>query len=151
MADIVEEVIEDVEGVFKPRPGGMVDLHRQNKARREEAARERENSDERQEEHGYKSVKVTSLSPEVVASNTVVIPANGVGMVLPNSPYRCRATIISSVPVILAKDASAALGGVGYPLAASTPFLYGARAQLWAFSTSTATVSTLAELYAPEV
>ena len=285
MSDIVTAIEEDIEGVFQPKPGGIVDRHRQDKARREEAARERQNADERQEEHGYKSVKVTVLSPEVVATNTVVIPAGGTGMVLPNSPYRSKATIISSVPIILAKDASSALGGTnaqgapqqlptysavgnvvnpsgiatiaaitiavagvyslaanviisgapttadinnviltgatapagyyiylangigagisypfgpfenyypagtvvaikvatggsgaatynggisatpvtsvgyenggggggGYPLAANTPFLYSSRAQLWAYSPSTAEVSTLSELYAPEI
>ena len=150
--DIVTEIVEDAEMVFKPRPGGMVDTYRKNRAQREAADKEREQQNERVEEAGYKSVKVAQLKPEVLSTNVVTIVNGGTGMVLPNSPYRYRAVIQSSVPIILAKDSGQALGGVGFPLAANVPFTVETRAQVWAacLTGGPASVSVFSELYGPE-
>ena len=91
--DLVEEIIEDVEDVFQPRPGGMIDRHRQNRAQREAAEAERQNINERVEQPAFKSLKVTQLSPESIATNTVNIPGLSSAMILPLSPYRARALV----------------------------------------------------------
>jgi hypothetical protein len=150
MPDIIEEIEEEVSEIFVPKPGGLVDRHRKEKARREAAQKEREQADERVEETSYKAIKTTQLSPEVVACVTITIPAGGTSMVLPNSPYRYRATLIASATVVLGKDAGQALGQAGFTLPANVPFPVFTRSQLWAYSTAAATVSVLAELYAPE-
>jgi len=74
---------------------------------------------------------------------------------LPNSPYRYRATVIvttAASSVILGKDSSQALGGVGFALPTGIPLPVYARAQLYAFNPGGAAVvvSVLAELYGPE-
>jgi hypothetical protein len=144
-------MVDEVEQfVFHPKPGGMVDRHRQERARREAAEAEAQNVSERVEEQSYKAVKVAPESPEVVACNSVNVPAGGTAQVLPGSPYRYRVTLIASATVILGKDSSQALGGSGFPLPANVPLVLVTRSQLWAFATGAATVGVIAELYAPE-
>jgi len=160
MTDIVTEVIDEgvaeAEKLFPPKPGGMVTRFREEKAQREEAARERENQDEKVEQPAFKSVKVTSLSPEVIATNVVQVPAGGQATILPYSPYRARATIsidTAASKVILAKDSSAALGGTGFTYqTAMPPLIVTSRAQLTGFNPGGAAiaVSVLSEMYAPE-
>lgn len=146
----VEEIVEEVEHVFEPRPGGMIDNWHKNRAQREAADRERANAAERIEEKGTYAVKVTQLSPEITAANVINIPSGATAMILPNAPYRYCATIIASATVILSKDNGQALGGIGYPLPANTPMVIHSRAQLYGFATAAVTVSVLAESYAPE-
>ena len=164
MPDFIDEVVEEIDELgdelFPPKPGGMVDRLRKERAQREAAEQERRQESERVEEGNYKSVKVTQLSPEVTSTNAVNIPAGGTAMVLPLSEYRFRATIIATsvsaptVNPVLAKDSSQALGGVGFPLPMNTPFVVNSRAQLWmanpGANSVTITVSVLSELYAPE-
>jgi hypothetical protein len=156
MTDIVEAVEKDIEEVFTAKPGGLVDRHRQNEARRQEAQRERENADERVEEPSYKAVKTTQLSPTIFSINVITIPPGGNAQILPFSPYRYRAVLTVNTTgksVILAKDGGAAIGGVGFPLAnGAQPFPVFARAQLYGFNPDVAaiTVAVIAELYAPE-
>jgi hypothetical protein len=146
----VEEIVEEVEHIFLPRPGGMVDTWHKERARREAAQREAQNAAEKIEEGASYAVKVTQLMPEITSINSVNIAAGATAMVLPNSPYRYRATLIASATVVLAKDNSQALGQVGFSLPANTPLVINSRAQLYAFATGAATVSVIAELYAPE-
>jgi hypothetical protein len=150
MSDIVEEIVKEVEHEFTPKPGGMVDTFRKDRARREEAQREKENVDEKVEEQSYKAVKTTQLSPDVTSINVVNIPAGGNAMILPNSPYRYRAIVTASVTISLSKDQGQALGGIGFPIPANTPFPVFSRAQLYAFTTGAAIVSVYAEIYSPE-
>lgn len=145
----VEEVVETVEEIFLPKPGGMIDNWHKEKARREAAQREAENSAEKVTESAAYTVKVAQLQPEIFATNVVNIANGGQGQVLPYSRNRYRATIVASVACILSKDQSQALGGIGFPLPANTPIVVNARAQLWASATTGATViSILSEMYA---
>lgn len=89
----LEHVVEEVEQAFTPKPGGMIERHRQEKARREAANQERENEAERVEERSYKAVKTALLSPELGIPSAVTIPAGGNAIILPISPYRFRATL----------------------------------------------------------
>lgn len=147
----VEEIVEHVEEIFLPKPGGIIDRHRQAEARREAAAQEAENAATPIEQRSYKGVKVTVVSPEIIATNVIQIPAGGTAMILPNSPYRSRAWIVVSANVLLAKDNSQALGQVGFPLTATTPpFLVTSRAQLYAYAAGATTVSVFTESYGPE-
>jgi len=153
----VEDFIEDIEDAvgFHPRPGGMVERHRQQRAAREAAKQEALNESERIEEHTIKTVKVTVLSPEVVSAITITIAAGQYAQILPNSPYRYRATILvvtAAATVILAKDSSAALGQQGALWPAGTSLSVYSRAQLYAFNNTGAPlqVSVIAEIHAPE-
>jgi hypothetical protein len=151
----VEEVIEDVEDLFMPRAGGIVDRHRQERARRAAAEADAQNRAEKIERPSFRSVKVAQTSPEVINPQTVTVPAGGVAMVLPNSPYRYKAVLLVSTTatsVLLAKDQSNALGGVGFTLPSGVPLTLDTRAQLWAYnvSGSAVAVSVIAMIYGPE-
>lgn len=154
--DTVETVIDDVEGIFTAKPGGMVDRHRKERARREAAQKEAENIAERVEEPTYKAVKTARMRPETFSTNTFNIGPGSSAQILPLSPYRDNAKIICNTPeqsVVLAKDSSAALGGVGFPLPPGIVFPVTARAQLWAYNPNAITVQVcvLVELNAPEM
>lgn len=152
MEDIVTEVIDEVENLagelFTPKPGGMIDNFRKEKARAEAAAHEAENLAEKVEEFGAYAVKVIILSPEKFNSNSVNVAAGGIAMILPRNLRRKRATIISTAAVTIAGSQSQALNQIGFPLAANTPLLVEARGQLWAYATGAAVVSFLSESYA---
>jgi hypothetical protein len=158
--DILGEIESDVERVFTPRPGGMIDRYHQEKARREAAEKRREQEEEHVEQAAYRAVKTAQEMPETLVTNVIPIQPGATQMVLPNSSYRYRATIIATavtVPTvnpILAKDSSQALGGAGFPLPMNTPFIVNARAQLWvgnpASNAVTISISVLSEIYAPE-
>lgn len=154
---ILDELIEDVEELFPPRPGGLIDRHRKKKAAEEAAEAEREHEAEQIEGRSYKAVKVAPESPEIISAVTYTIGPGQQAQILPNSPYRYRATInlvTASATVILAKDSGAALGQNGYVMASGNPPLaVYARAQLYAYNNTAANiqVSVLAEIYAPEV
>ena len=149
--NIAEEIIEDIEDVFHPKPGGIIERHRQEKARREAAQHEAENAAERVEENASFAVKVAQVTPEVIITNAFNIPANGSAQILPLSKYRYRATIISTVTVTLAENAGKALAGQGFPVPANVPVVILSRAQLYAVATGgAAVVSVISEIYAPE-
>jgi hypothetical protein len=157
--EAAEEVADEIfEEIFPPKPGGLIDRHRKRRDAEQARAEEQRNAQEKIEEPAYRAVKVAPESPENFSTPVYTIPAGGVAMVLPLSMHRYRATIIATGaagagPVILAKDQSSALGGIGYPIPLNTPMVVFARAQLWASNaagTAPATVSALAESYAPE-
>lgn len=156
MDGFIDEIEHDLEELFPPRPGGIVDRHRKKKAAEAAAAAEREHEDERVEEPAYRAVKVAPESPEVLSAITYSIGAGAYAQVLPLSPYRYRAlvsVVTSSASVTLAKDSGAALGGVGFILANANGIIpVYSRGQLWAYNAggSTVQVSVLAEMYAPE-
>lgn len=151
----VENVVTEAEQLFTPKPGGMIDRHRREQARRAEAARERENADEPVEQAAYKSVKVTSLSPEVFRAQTINIQPAGNAPVLPYNPYRSRAVIIVVTPgvsITLAQDSSAAIGNSGFQLPAGVPLVLTTRAQVYGFNNTAGIVqvSVITEIFAPE-
>lgn len=153
--NIAEELIEDVEDVFSPKPGGMIDRHRQERARREAAQKEKENIDERVEEPAYKGVKVTPLSPNVFQAITYTIAAGGSAQILALNPYRVRATLLlitAASTAVLSKDSGAALGGVGFTLPTGLPLVLQARGQLYATNPTGASIqiSVISEAYSPE-
>lgn len=154
--ETVEELVEDVLSVgdFQPRPGGMIDEHRKAKARREEAAREREDAAEPIEEHSYQAVKVAQIQPETVAINIITIPAGGNAAILPMSPYRARAdiTVVTAAStVLLAKDTNQATGLIGFPITTGQIKTVLARAQVYASNPggSAVQVAVFVELEAP--
>lgn len=157
----VEEIEEVIEHVFTPRPGGMIDNWHKEKARREAAQRESENVAEKIEENASYTVKVAQVMPEITGTNLVTLAAGATAMILPNAPYRYRATLIGVIPVnssgagtvILSRDQSQALGNVGFPLVPKIPMVINSRAQLWAVNPDQANpvqVGILTESYAPE-
>ena len=148
--NIAEEIIEDVEDFFHPKPGGIIERHRQEKARREAAQKEAENAAEHVEENASHAVKTAQITPEIITTNSFNVPAGGSVQILPLSKYRYRATVISSVAVTLAENSGKALSGQGFSLPANTPFTLNSRAQLYAGGAAAAAVSVLSEIYAPE-
>ena len=151
----VETVIGDVEELFPPKPGGLVDQWRKRKAAEAAAAQEAEQEAVPVEQPAYRAVKVAPESPEVVSPITYTIAPGASGMILPNSPYRYRATVLvvtSSATAILARDQGQAIGQNGFVLPAGVPLPLYSRAQLWAYNNtgSTIQVSVIAEIYAPE-
>lgn len=152
----LEEIVEDIEDVFKPKPGGMIDQHRKERARREAAQREQENINEGVEEYAYKAVKTAIVSPEIFNSYTLSVAPGATAMVLPLAPYRYRAliTVITSAgSIILAKDSSAALGQNGFPYVNGlAPLELRTRAQVWVYNPGGAAVQigVIAESYSPE-
>lgn len=153
--NIIEEVIQDVEHVFTPRPGGMIDRHNQDKARREAAQRQREQANERIEESSYKSVKTAQISPEIFSAQTLTIPAGGNAVILPKSDYRYRATIMvvtAASSITLAKDSGAAISGNGFQLPTGIPVTTYTRGQVIAGNTSASPiqVTVMTDIYAPE-
>lgn len=151
-----EDIVTEIEDLFKPRPGGMIDRHRQEVARREAAAKEQEQAEERIEERAVNTVKVSPVSPEVLSSTTYTIGPQGYAMILPQGPYRYRATILAATAngaTVLAKDSGAAISGNGFLLPNGIPLVTFTRAQMYAFNPSTTLtiqVCVLAEIYAPE-
>jgi hypothetical protein len=150
---VIEEIIE-----FPVKPGGVIDRHRQEKARREAAQREREQAEEREEEQSYKAVKTIVLAPEIISAQTVPIPIGGQAQIAPAMPYRYAVTVMlvpitgQTPTIVLAKDAGQALSGIGFTLSAGVPVRFTTRAQMYAFNPSAQAVqvSVLAEIYAPE-
>jgi hypothetical protein len=157
MPDFVDEIEEDAEDFlgFQPKPGGLIDRHRKERARREEAQRLREQIDDAIESPSYTAIKVAPQSPEIVVAQTVTIASGGYGLVLPKSEYRYRAVIMvatSNATVILAKDQGAAISENGFTLPYAIPMPIQTRAQVYAYNNTGATVqvSVWAEVYAPE-
>jgi hypothetical protein len=153
--ETISDVIEDVEDIFSPKPGGMVDGHRKERARREAAEREAENAAEPIEEASYKAVKVAIIKPNVTATNSFTIAAGGNAQILPLSPYRYRAgvTVVTAASsVLLSENLTKAVGGIGYPLATGVEKVVESRGQLYAYNPGGAaiTVAVMVELYQPE-
>jgi hypothetical protein len=151
----IEELVEDVakpleDVVIAPRPGGFIDRWEKEKAAKAAEADRAKNEAEPIQQASYKAVKVAQEQPEIFGITTVNIPAGGVAMILPNSPYRYRATIITTATTVLSKNQGAALGGVGFPLPANTVLTLNGRGQLWGAASGAAVVSVISELYAPE-
>lgn len=155
IGEIVDEVTHDVEELFPPRQGGLVDRARKRKADEEAKAREAENAAERIEERSVKAVKVAQEMPEVFVAQVINIGAGQAQRILPSNPYRYRAVVnvvTASSTVIIAKDDAAAYGQNGFYLAAGLNLPLNTRAQVWAYNPGDAViqVSVLAESYSPE-
>jgi hypothetical protein len=157
MADEIIEAVEEFEAeLFPPKPGGLVDRHRKRKAAQKAAQDEAENAKEPIEQPSFRAVKTAPESPEIISAITHTIAAGSYAQILPNSPYRYRATInlvTASATAILSKDSGAALGQAGYIMSAGDPPMpIYARAQMYAFNNteSAIQISVLAEIYAPE-
>lgn len=153
--EMLESLDEIAEEAFPPRPGGLVDRHRQRKAAEQATRDVAANEQERIEEASFKAVKVAPESPEVFSPQTFNIPVGGKALILPKSAYRYRGTVLlvtAASTVILAKDEGQALGQNGGILPSGVVVPLFTRAQVWAFNNSDAPVqlSVFSEIYAPE-
>jgi hypothetical protein len=156
MSEIIETAEEAVEELFPPRRGGLVDRHRRRLEEEAVAADAAVNTAERIEQPSYKAVKTAQEMPEVFSVIITNIQPGATAMVLPASPYRYDAQLMlttAGATVSIAKDSSAALGGIGFPLIPSVymPPLH-TRSQVWAYNSggSVASVVALIENYSPE-
>lgn len=155
--NVIEDIEERVEDLFPHKPGGMVDRHRKERAKREAEAAEREHVSEKIEQSSYKAVKVAQQSPEKFVPVTYTIAPGGTGPVLPLNPYRYRASIMLvtvGATVVLCADNGGAIANppVGFTLPYGIPFPVFGRGQLIGFNNTASTiqVSVLSENYAPE-
>jgi hypothetical protein len=151
--EVVESVADEVFS-FLPKPGGMVERHRAEKARREAAAEEAKNESQPVYERAAKAVKVMVVSPEIITTNQIVIPAGGVVAALPFNSQRARAVIYNSSAaanaVILASSQGNALAGIGVGVGQFSSFTVQGRGMVWAFAANPVTLVVYAELYSPE-
>lgn len=153
--EILESIDEVVEEAFPPKPGGLIDRHRQRKAAEQMQRDVAANEQERVEEASYKAVKVAPESPEIFSPQTFNIAVGGKALILPKSEYRYRSTVLvitAASTVILSKDEGQALGQNGGILPSGVPLPLFTRAQVWAYNNSAAVVqvSVFGEIYAPE-
>src|ERR1700678_275250 len=96
--EIIEAAEEEVNELFPPKPGGLVDRYRK-KAAEEEARRDEErNIAEKIEQSSYRAVKVAQQQPEVYASAVYTIGPGGTAQILPLRPHRFRAVVIATAP-----------------------------------------------------
>jgi len=158
MPDIIDDVEDTAEEFlgFTPKPDGLINRHRKERARREEAQREKENIDDAIEAPSYTAVKVAQQQPEIFAPYSVTIQPGAASQILAISPYRYRATLLLTTAasnVVLCKDQGAAISANGVTLPTGIPFSVTARGQLWGYNPGGAPiqVGVIAELYAPEV
>jgi hypothetical protein len=97
--EIIEAAEEEINELFPPKPGGLVDRYRK-KAAEEEARRDEErNIAEKIEQSSYRAVKVAQQQPEVYASAVYTIGPGGTAQILPLRPHRFRAVVIATAPV----------------------------------------------------
>lgn len=119
MSEMFEAAEEELEELFPPKKGGLVDRHRARKAAEAAQAQEAENAQEPIEQASYRAVKTAPESPEIFSVNIVSVPAGGSAPVLPGSPYRYRATV-RIPPQSNAQASLAAEGSVTNPGAFAT-------------------------------
>jgi hypothetical protein len=145
--NVAEALVEDVEHVFRPRPGGKIDAARRN-AEREPLA------DEPVAEQDYlvrgRPVAVDSLAPNTGIAITVTLTANNpVLPLLPRDTTRRGAVVLAvDNPVYIAVDANLAKQAQGsasstqaFYLPVGVPVPVGNTAELWASATTTASSS----------
>lgn len=154
--DVEDTLIGGAELLFPPKPGGLIDRTRQERARRAQMLHEKENIDQRVEGASYKAVKTANQTPETFTAVTYTILPGGSAPVLPLNPYRNRSVIMvitAGGAVVLSKDNGNAISGAGFALPAGMQLVLTTRAQVYALNTSgsaTVQVSVLSEIYAPE-
>jgi hypothetical protein len=108
--ELAEEIVTDVEEMFPPKPGGMIDRHRKAEAARKAAQAEQKDAAEDISNRAYKAVKTAVESPEAGAARTMVVSsATGVQQLLGADELRRRATVITlDQPIVLSPDLASA-------------------------------------------
>lgn len=147
--NVAEVLVEDVEHVFRPRPGGKIDTARRNAGANSLA-------DEPVAQQDYlvkgKPVAVDSLAPEIGGARTVTLSANNPALpLLPRDTTRRSAVILAvDNDVYLSNDpgqamTAAASGGATaegvFYLPAGIGLPWQNTDQLWAAATTTGTSS----------
>lgn len=155
MSDIIKEAAEEIEEIFTPKPGGMIDRHRQERAKKEAAAEEAINESERIEAPSYKAVKTINQSPESMSAQGYNVPQGGRQLLLPDNPYRHRAIIqiqTNTGSGYICKDEGSCVSLNGYLLGNFQPLIIETRGQVWFQNNfgGMCLVYVLAEFYAPE-
>jgi hypothetical protein len=147
----VDALVHDAEELFPPRPGGMVDRHRKQKAA-EEAAREAGRDSDVAElgRDKVRAVRTVVESPDLGGTPSVVLSSgNPVLRLLPRDSHRKAAVILAiDNDVYLTTDEGLArtlqgnaTGAGGFYLPAGTPIPVTDTAEWWAAATTTATTS----------
>jgi hypothetical protein len=144
----------DLEDLFPPRPGGMVDSAR--KAAQTAADAIPGSDDVEAADGDYSAIRVVPQAADTFTARSVNVPAGGTSMLLPEDLNRKRATILvstSSATVVLSQSRGNADNGVGFTLPAGVPLPVEAKGMLYVSNAgaSSVSVSVLSELYAPGV
>jgi hypothetical protein len=149
--DAVNAIVHDAEELFPPRPGGLVDRHRQRKAA-EEAAREAGAAGEVAQlgRNKVRAVRTVVESPDLGGTPSIVLSAgNPTARLLPRDSHRRSAVILAidndvyltTDPGLAANLAGTAIGTGGFYLPKGTPVPITNTAEWFAAATTTASTS----------
>jgi hypothetical protein len=144
---------EEIEQAFQPKPGGMVDTLRKQRAQAEADAQQAEHEREEIQERASKAVKVAVESPEQVSATTFNLAPGGSALILPASDFRSSAKILvntSGGEVYLSPMQNSAEGSYGFLLPAGLLLPVSTRGLLYAANpgATAVQVSVIAESYA---
>jgi hypothetical protein len=110
VTSLEDKVLDGVAEVWPPKPGGLIDRHRQAEAARAAAEAEAKHAAEDIGARAYAAVKVAEEMPEVTAARTVVVSqGTGIVQLLGADPLRRRALVWTlDEPVVMASDLASA-------------------------------------------
>ena len=109
---------------FQPRPGGLVEAARKQRAAQESAAAQKAEQDAAPRPRKAHTVTVKIRQPNLFGAKTMTIAAGASAMAMPANPNRKRGKInliTSSATVLIARDRSSADSGTGYILQSGQP------------------------------
>lgn len=151
MSEFIGEIVRDAESVFPPRPGGLIDSTRQQRA----AGQLSQTADSPAAEVPYSAVRVRPETPDLGTARTVTLSAaNPVLTLLTRDPQRRSAVILSvDNDVYITSDHGLALQAAGgataegcFYLPAGIGIPVDTQAQLWVAATTTAASSRVSVL-----
>jgi hypothetical protein len=142
----------DVEELFPPKPGGMVDS-----ARKAATASSPVDAPEVEvQDQGYAAIRVVPQAADSFAARSLNVPGGGTAILLPEDRNRKRATVLvatASSTVVLSQSSGNADNGKGFTLPTGVPLPVEGKGMLYVNNpgTTVVQVSVLSELYAPGV
>ena len=97
LSEIADEVDDDIEDLFPPKPGGLVDRHRRRKAAEEQAKEEGQTSTvESLGRNKVKAVRTVIDSPDIARATSVLLTsAVPVARLLPRDSHRKSAVVLA--------------------------------------------------------
>jgi hypothetical protein len=148
-------IIEDAEELFPPKPGGMVDTARKQKAAQAQDAATPATG-ETVADQGYNAIRTVVQAADTYSARTLNVGAGVTSILLPEDRNRKRATILvstASATIVMSQNQGNAANGTGFTLPSAVPLVTEGKGILYVYNPgdSAVQVSVLAELYAPGV
>jgi len=109
---------------FQPRPGGLVDTARKQRARQQSAAQAQAEKDAEPKPRKQRPIPVKIKQPDDWGARTITLAEGQSIQAMPADPNRKRGKVnllTASASVLIAKDRSAADSGTGYTLQSGQP------------------------------